>query len=163
MRFFLIVANLILLRLPAGRIAAACKSPPGPESPHSMAGVNVQAPIETSNVKPGRNDDANQPRVHTSDKIASSSSSSSSQQQPGPSSRRVSTRRPDGSSEEMGPSELRSLEQALRRESIVDVLEIGPLTVPSTPVRESVDGVSNDVRINLELASVKLSKLAPGD
>lgn len=128
-----------------------------------MAGVNTQAPTTESNVKQGRTGDANQPRVHTEKAAtAASSSSSSSCSQPGPS-RRVSTRRPDGTSEETGPADLRSLEQALRRESIVDVTEIGPLTVPSTPVRESIDGVGNDVRINLELASVKLSKLSPSD
>jgi len=129
-----------------------------------MAGVTaVQAPtIETKandSVKEG-DDDANQAQRHTDARGASSSRSGS----PPSSNCRVLSRRPDGTSEEPGPSELRLLEQALRRESVVDVVEIGPLTVPSTPVRDGgLDGIGNDVRSNLELASVKLSKLAPTD
>jgi len=122
-----------------------------------MAGVTAfqASPIETQTT-----DDANQLQAQVHNVRASSSRSD----RPPTSNYKVSvSRRPDGTSEEPGPSELRLLEQALRRESVVDVVEIGPLTVPSTPVRDSLDGLGNDVRINLELASVKLSKLAPTD
>ncbi|KAG0588066.1 hypothetical protein KC19_2G213200 [Ceratodon purpureus] len=132
-----------------------------------MAGVNVQIPpadVEGTvkhpegTLKAGISDNAGRPRVRT----AASSSSSSSSSQPGPS-RRLSTRNPDGTSGETGPADLESLEKVLRRESVVDVIEISHLTLPSTPLRDSADGASIDVQLNLELASEKLSKLAPED
>jgi hypothetical protein len=102
---------------------------------------------------------ASRPRVRT-ESIAAASSSSGSSSQPGPS-RRLSMRRPDGTSGEAGPADLESLEKVLRRESIVDVIDMAHLTLPSTPLRDNVGGASNDIKLNLELASEKLSKLAP--
>lgn len=130
-----------------------------------MAGVNIQIPtteVEITVKQSEASGGASRSRVRTDSGAASSSSNSSSSSQPGHS-RRVSTRRPDGTSGETGPADLQSLEKVLRRESIVDVIEVAHLTLPSTPLRESVDGVSNDVRTNLELASEKLSKLTPQD
>lgn len=152
---FLIVLLILQLR----RVESSTSS-------YSMAGMNVQIPTTDQvegNVKQCEaSGDANRPQVRIESAAASSSSSSSSSSQPGLS-RRASTRRPDGTSGETGPSDLQSLETVLRRESIVDVIEVAHLTIPSTPLRDSVDGGSNDVRINLELASEKLSKLAPTD
>ena len=141
-----------------------------------MAGASVQVPttsdLERSvkqcegKLKAGSiSGDAVRHQVRSNSAAASSSSSSSSSQ-PGPS-RRMSMRRPDGNSDETGPSDLESLEKVLRRESIVDVIEVANLTLPATPLRtpsgDNVDNNSIDVRINLELASERLSKLAPGD
>ncbi|XP_073393035.1 uncharacterized protein [Physcomitrium patens] len=105
------------------------------------------------------NDDVDRPRLRSED-IAASSSSNSCQSDP---SHRLSFRRPDGNSVETGPSDLKSLERVLRKESIVDVIEVAPLTVPSTPVRDNIDIASHDVKGNLELASERLSKLSPTD
>lgn len=128
-----------------------------------MAEVIVKASTTTEtdegNVEKGsqRGDDAHhQPQGEHFSSVATSSSSSTQSFRKYQDCRR----KPD---EETSHADLRSLEKALRRESVVlDVMDIGPLTVPSTPVQDSgLDDLCNDVRINLELASVKLSKLAP--
>lgn len=139
-------------------------------SPVSMAGLNRLPETQSEgNWKPGGSDGLDQFPKPVSEESSTSSSSYTSTEadlkakivEPlaPPQTRRKSIGRPDGNTARRVSGT--DLEEALKKESVLDFHEeIGPLSVPSTPVRTEMVELQNKVRTELELASIKLEEIA---
>lgn len=137
-----------------------------------MAGINRRPEAEIEGIlQPGGSNTIDQSpvRVHSTDNASSSGNESGRTEKdtglPSSSSSfcRVSLSMPDGTSiRKISKEDLLSLEESIKKEQIVeDHEEIAPLTVPSTPVSTELEELQKKVQSELELASIKLSKIVP--
>jgi hypothetical protein len=137
-----------------------------------MAGINRRPEAEIEGIlQPGGSNaiDQSPVRVHSTDNASSSGNESGRTEKdaglPSSSSsfRRVSLSMPDGTSiRKISKEDLLSLEESIKKELIIeDHEEIAPLTVPSTPVSTELEELQKKVQSELELASIKLSKIVP--
>lgn len=137
-----------------------------------MAGINRRPEAESEGIlQPGGSNAIDQPpvRVHSADNASSSGDESGRTEKytglrsSSSSFRRVSLSMPDGTSiRKISKEDLLSLEESIKKELIIeDHEEIGPSTVPSTPVSTELEELQKKVQSELELASIKLSKIVP--